>query len=70
MSHALEPVRQRGNRTGRDIPGLKNASLLVDPEAADRHFMRGRFFRVRIVVTHTERAAGNPAQVARKTRRK
>ena len=27
MYHALERVRQRGNRTGKDIPGLKNASL-------------------------------------------
>jgi hypothetical protein len=29
MSQALERVRQRGNRTGKDIPGLKNASLHV-----------------------------------------
>src|SRR5262249_59344859 len=35
--------------------------VLVDPEAADRRCMRGRFLGVCIVVAHPERATGNPA---------
>lgn len=35
--------------------------VLVDPEAAERHCMRGRFFRVCIVIAHPEHAPGDPA---------
>jgi hypothetical protein len=43
MSHALERVRQRGNRTGKDIPGLTHASLHATTQDKSPVLQKGRF---------------------------
>ena len=76
----IEHVRQRAGiilRVGRDLGEGHVAGRLdellelpvghrraVDPEAVDRHAMDRRFFRIVLVRSHAERAAGNPDHAA------